>query len=268
MSSPTNQSFLEAMALPALPLTVDRKKVAPEEVLIEKALDTFTAMLHASENHSRIEKPTSTSAAEENLGDHSQDPGEESAGEVEHIEPVRLRERLVLRSGVPIPIKAFRSLHECYKEAEVLVNKVLVEHVETGKKLKKIEGKEADDYSEEDYILLRGALTELCQADLRTKAQMEGVINPEIRELELLEQFFAEQGAPNKAEALLLSQITRHSPIYIKGWFAAREKSLTAYEAVHRKMITKTNPNAAHDMAVLEAMYMMERDEKKPLWYH
>ncbi|KAI4118495.1 MAG: hypothetical protein LQ345_001469 [Seirophora villosa] len=262
MSSPTNQSFLEAMALPALPLTVDRKKVEPEKVLIEKALDTFTAMLHALENHTRIEKPTSTSTAEENLGDYSQDPPEGSAGEVEHIEPVRLRERLVLRSGVPIPMKALRTLHECYKEAEIFINEDLVEHVETGKKLKKIEGKEADGYSEEDYILLRAALTELCQAS------MDGLINPEIRELELLEQFYAEQGAPNKAEALLLSRITRHSPIYIKGWFAFREKSLTAYEAIHRKMITKTNPNAAHDMAVLEAMYMMERDEKKPLWYH
>lgn len=166
MSSPTNQSFLEAMALPALPLTVDRKKVEPEKVLIEKALDTFTAMLHALENHTRIEKPTSTSTAEENLGDYSQDPPEGSAGEVEHIEPVRLRERLVLRSGVPIPMKALRTLHECYKEAEIFINEDLVEHVETGKKLKKIEGKEADGYSEEDYILLRAALTELCQASV------------------------------------------------------------------------------------------------------
>ncbi|KAI4270396.1 MAG: hypothetical protein L6R35_006621 [Caloplaca aegaea] len=254
------------MAVPQ-PVIVCQEKVRTEQVLIEKAIDTMTEMLQELEQH-RVEKPSGTSVAGETLEDDNHDPGEGHGEFVEHIEPVRLQERLVLRSNVPISKEAIRALHEKYREAEAFINKVLVEHTETGKKLKKLNGKEAEGFSEEDYILLRGALRETHQAELKAQAQIDGVVTPEIRGLELLEQFYRKQGAPNKAEALLLSQITRHSPIYIQGWFAAREKSLRTYTAMFRKMVTRTNPNAAHDIAVLNAMYMMEQDEKKPLWSH
>ncbi|KAL8991488.1 MAG: hypothetical protein Q9177_000112 [Variospora cf. flavescens] len=150
------------MAVPQ-PVIVCQEKVRAEQVLIEKAIDTMTEMLQELEQH-RAEKPSGRSVAGETLEDDNHDPGEGHGEFVEHIEPVRLQERLVLRSNVPISKEAIRALHEKYREAEAYINKVLVEHTETGKKLKKLNGKEAEGFSEEDYILLRGALRETHQA--------------------------------------------------------------------------------------------------------
>lgn len=130
----------------------------------QEVVDSLTEMLEAIQCHDDTDGTTKGLTEQGTMETCTQDPSDNHTMCIEHTEPVILRERLVLRSNVPIPTDSFLDLHESYRDAEAFINQCLVNHVKTGKKLMEISGKEEYGFSEEDYILLRCALREICQA--------------------------------------------------------------------------------------------------------
>ncbi|KAL8763870.1 MAG: hypothetical protein Q9184_000466 [Pyrenodesmia sp. 2 TL-2023] len=263
MSSNTGQGFLDAIAVPFQSFTRGPGKSDRKRALKRKRSDVLKEMVESIECFHRTEGQAREPTEKATVGNSVRNSPDGRAMCVEHTEPVTLRERLVFRTDVPIPKRALQKVHKSFQDKEALINDILVNKVETGKKLTEIHVKEAEDFSEADYILLRCYLRERHQAKLMTKAKLNGVIVPEIRGLQLLEQFWRRQGAPNEAEAILLGQVTQHTPIHIRSWFATVKKASKVKRAMRRKILV-TLGITGHDVAVRRTKKFIRAIEEKP----
>ncbi|KAL8737541.1 MAG: hypothetical protein Q9181_001593 [Wetmoreana brouardii] len=215
MSTKSSSNFRDSMAKPVM---LGQAKLNPKQALRKKVMNSMTDMLEAIEQHRMYESTAQTNSEEKTLDNGKHLTGKDDSDVIEDIEPVQLRKRLVFRSNVDMPKIELLILQKSYKKAEAFINKVLIDHAALGRKEKEIYGKEVYGFSEDDGIILRCALREHFQNKLKAKFYALDMANPEIRELDLFEQFFNAQGAPNAAEKILLSRVSDHSRFYIDGW--------------------------------------------------
>lgn len=164
MPSNTRRGFLDAIAVPIQSFTRGQEKSDRKRALKKRRSELLKDMVESIECFHRTDGQGRESTEEATRGNSVRNSSDELATCVEHTEPVTLRERLVLRTDVPIPKRALRKLHKLFQDKETLINNLLDNKVGTGKKLTRIHGKEAKDFSEVDYILLRCYLRERHQA--------------------------------------------------------------------------------------------------------
>ncbi|KAL8699396.1 MAG: hypothetical protein Q9201_006025 [Fulgogasparrea decipioides] len=249
MSTESTSNFLDSMAKPVM---LRQAKLNPKQALRQKVMNSMTDMLEAIKQHRSHESTVQTNSEEKSLDNGEHLTGKDHSDVIEDIEPLQLRRRLVFRSNVDMPKRELLLLQKSYKKAEAFINKVLIDHAALGRKEKEIYGREVYGFSEEDGIILRCALREHFQnphsqaaerVTSKLKAKFNGLemANPEIRELDLFEQFFNAQGAPNAAEKILLSRVSGH--------IAAKKKDCKAIGAIRHADIGLTQSRTSEPSA-------------------
>ncbi|KAL9587216.1 MAG: hypothetical protein Q9212_000375 [Teloschistes hypoglaucus] len=206
-------------------------------------------MLAAIDRQRPAESETETNGDERTPQQCNASSYQDYLGVTEHTEPVQFATRLVLGQRVPIRTRDFVQMHKSYRLAQQHVNKILTDHVEFEKKEMAICGTGLSILSDDEYVLLRCALRERYDMQLRVNLQLKQLVHPDIQELALFEQFWKKQGKPNASERILLRNASFESQRYIDTWFAAKEHGHRAIHALGRKMVSGLNDKTAYNSA-------------------
>ena len=227
--------LVDLMATPAVSPTACNIETFTDQALGQKVMESASSILELMKERRAAQASTGKFAKGTPSTEIVSKSQESQMNATDSEEPVTLRERLVFRTNVPIPADSFLALQKLYREAEAFINNSLVVDAELTKMAMEIFGEGILDCPDEDKILLRCALREvheesvLCHnletltADftirrLKTHALLHGFTPEEVRELDLLEEVWKEEGVPNGSEMGLLCGRTGHRLHYLAGW--------------------------------------------------
>ncbi|KAL8659680.1 MAG: hypothetical protein Q9226_000305 [Calogaya cf. arnoldii] len=250
--------LVDLMATPAVSPTACHVEPGTDQALGQKVMKSALSILGLMKGRRAAQASTGRFTKGAPPTETVSKSQESQMNATEFEEPVTLRERLVFRTNVPIPADSFLAL-----DAEAFINNSLVVDAELTNMAMEVFGEGILDCPDEDKILLRCALREVHEARLKTHALLKGLTPEEVRELELLQEVWKEEGVPNGSEMGLLCGKTGHRLHYLAGWFGEKQRSSKAYDAISRQMFPVTERMVHMRYRRLVAPHL-----KKPLHRH